>query len=468
MMNHPMHPSHGLFRPRLWLLAATAWLLTTAIGRADTLDHALAQHAQSILDELYNRQCKTVGVLRFRYQRGNKPQTFYAGAINQSLATRLENALILANSSEDPEGPIGILRDAGSARGVGAWFEDPKERRKLFDLDQYTPAWRGGPVKPEGFLTGIVRVSADLGRIDVTVELFTRDHLELKAIGKLSVRPDTSLLRDLGHTFVVSAAGLSPTERAARAIEDARQRDRNQETADPASPEDTCGLSLEIYYNDVKQDITKDDNNGGEWRVRPPRKNEEVKIVLTHLSKTERRLGALLRVNGLSTNRKEEMDMDSSTLWLLGPRVMQPFEGFYMGDTGKNLLRFEVLGEEESKRRAEESGARVGLIELDVFESRPAETPEATPPPLTLAGLSRAHLEAKPPENLQALQRRLAAARHPGVGKTGEGPTIRGLIVPGSVLQKSKDIKTEDFPGRVHLGGIVIRYYDDAVITISN
>jgi hypothetical protein len=470
-MNNPLRLPQAILRPFPWLLAVAVCLAAAAAGRADALDHALSRHAQPILNELYKRPCQTVGVLRFRYQRGDGEPTFYAGAINQNLADRLENALILANSVDDPADPIGILRNAGAAKDVGAWYEDLDERRKLFKLDGYTPAWKegppwkDGPVKPEGFLTGSIRVADDLQSATVTVELFTPDHLELAPVCTFEVRTDTSLLRDLGQTFAVPEHDLAPAERVARAIEDVRLRRELGKGAE-ISPENTCGLRLEIYYDNRPQEVKKDPANGGLWYVLPPRPGEKVRLVLSHRGKPAVRLGALLRVNGLSTIEKQEGDMRSCDLWLLNPpEEKQSFEGFYMADKGNKVREFEVLDDAASAQRAQESGAKVGLIELDVFESRPEEVREERPP-LTLVGLTQAELEAKPAQTLVALQKRLADARHPTLGRAGDGSRNRGggLIVPGGTLKEAGPIQTDKFPARVHVGGIVIRYYNPQTI----
>jgi hypothetical protein len=461
----------GTRRRAAALLAGAVWLAGAAAARADALDTALGENAYRILDELYKRNYKNVGVLHFRTQREGKPATFSAGSISSNLATRLETALIVADDPNDPDGgPIGIIRNASAtarSRGVGAWYTEEGERRKLFAGPVYPLAWGDRKVSADAFLTGVVHVNKDLDKVSVTIEAFSAEKLEPEKLHEFTVSTDRSLLRDLGQTFMVTRRGLPPAKRDALAIRDARKRDLGEATDDPATPDDTYGMRMRVLYDDVPQDPRKDEANGGEWRVDPPSKGQRIKLVLTHLRKTDKPLAVVLKVNGQSTYKKQEAESKLCQMWVLQPGSKEVFEGFYMSRDMKNLLPFTVLDDEESTGRTAEFGGKAGLFELDVFESRPEE--ESEPMTISMRSIRQQELRARPPETLAELRRGLArygnmVTRKPKNG----GLSSRPLIVPGKDLENGGPIEIKGFLSPVYVGGVVIRYYDPRQMQISN
>jgi len=98
--------------PLTWAVPLAVAALGVALARADNLDRALLRHAPAIMEDLRANGYTNVGVLKFRVQKGTAAPSMHAGFLNTSLATRLENALILA---QDKAQPIGITRGASEA-----------------------------------------------------------------------------------------------------------------------------------------------------------------------------------------------------------------------------------------------------------------------------------------------------------------------------------------------------------------
>jgi hypothetical protein len=454
-----------------WLLgglaAALAWLAIPQTARADALDAALARHGPVILDKLQEKNYKNVGVLHFRVKRGNRGETFYAGAISENLAYRLENALIIA---ELPSAPVGIIRDASAraaAAGVGRWMRSDQERRRLFSIGNYPLAWGGQKVRADAFLTGVVKVPDDFEQVTVVVEAFSPQSLKPVKIDEFTVPTDRGLLGDLGQSFVVTRRGLSSNARNHMAVAYARRRDAAPPGEELATPGSTAGIRIDVRYDQQVQSIQPDGNSANNFRIPTPTAGQRVDIVLTHTGTPAETLAVLLQVNGRSTWRQQDMDAPMCQLWLLQPGETQVFQGYYMDLQGANLLPFQVLTEEESAVRAPEFGGRAGWIDMYVFRSDGGDPGE--PMQISMRGVSRRSLAASPPTTLTELQARLMRSgnmewRQPtGSSKSGK----RGLIVPSVEPIDGGVIGIRGFPKPTEIGHLMIRYYDTAQMSIT-
>src|SRR5262245_37277207 len=81
---------------RLLLIAAAGFAAVAvppAPARADGIDYKLPSQAIKVMNYLQEHDYHNVGVLRFRFQKGNQ-ELFNVGPMNNNLATRLENALV--------------------------------------------------------------------------------------------------------------------------------------------------------------------------------------------------------------------------------------------------------------------------------------------------------------------------------------------------------------------------------------
>src|SRR5262249_6624897 len=188
-------------------LGVGAWLLGPAAARADNLDEALRVQAVRILKQLQDTGHKNIGVLRFQVEhRGRKP-SLHVSRLNLGLATRLENALVLA---DPPDQPLGITRGASqvaAALDKGASYLTPEGRRKLLEI-AYPLAWGSDKVKVDVFLTGTARVSPDLRKTEVVIEAFDRRAPDLRELARFPVTTDRRLLADLNESVALSTRSL--------------------------------------------------------------------------------------------------------------------------------------------------------------------------------------------------------------------------------------------------------------------
>src|SRR5262249_46280033 len=105
--SHTQQPrSHTLSVLVLTLLTLPA---ASSPTRADNIDQELLKHAPKLLKYLEEKNCKNVGLLKFRVSTERKT-SFSAGTLNSCLADRLETALILNDGIHDSK-PIGIIHN---------------------------------------------------------------------------------------------------------------------------------------------------------------------------------------------------------------------------------------------------------------------------------------------------------------------------------------------------------------------
>jgi hypothetical protein len=463
----------------------SAWavaLIVLGIGsdrlRGENIDLKLYAEAHAIVEQLHKQGAKNVGVLHFRSQKGNGPESFNLGTISSSMATRLQNALILHMPMDQP---FGLTRDASAtaaARKVGAWHKSIAERKKLFTL-AYPPAWGSAPIKPNIFLTGVVRLNpppkkaSDLETTTVVIQAFTAKEPEKRIkLHEFTVATDRHILREFGQSFALSARslrgsgkGLSSLNRDQRAVRDARRRDIGDASEGEVSPDNLFGLSVKIFYDGVEQTaIQPDTNSRGEWRVQPPAPGAKVTFQVRNSGGRAALLGAALSLNGRSFWQQQTGDVIPEQIWLFNADAQKTteFAGFYMDIAGKNLIPFKVLSPQESQARESEFGDRVGLLNVDVYESRPGEPKDDGEMQISLARSSRPL--RKPARALNTLKDAKAAVILSDAKLFARERTSalkRNLIVPSDAPpQEGGEIVLRDLPNPVRLGGITIRYYD--------
>src|SRR5262245_39912098 len=220
-------------------------------ARADRLDKGLNDRMPDIVEQL-KKKYSNVGVLRFRVQDGTSKPTFTA-PLSGRLAERVETLLILNGGPKESEA-LGVIHNAGAEaqkRGVKAWYSNEADRKKLF-ASKYPLAWGTRKVEPNAFLTGKVVVSADGKKTTVTLESFDRDNpARLTNLGTFTVNTDRSVLRDLGHSFVLSRGAKTQLKnlalkRATTAddednllIEEVKKQSDKPQTPQPEKPQTT-------------------------------------------------------------------------------------------------------------------------------------------------------------------------------------------------------------------------------------
>jgi hypothetical protein len=185
---------------RLILAAGVGFVVTASVpaARADNIDLELFKQAPKIMDYVQKQGYRNIGVLKFRVQKGSKPESFNAGPLNVNMASRLENMLILFNNTKQP---IGIIHDASQVavrEKVSNDYTLAAGRKSLFE-QRFPLAWGKDQVPADAFLTGIVRITNDNRQAQVTIEAFDGKGSDLKKIHEFTVRTDRTILADAGR-----------------------------------------------------------------------------------------------------------------------------------------------------------------------------------------------------------------------------------------------------------------------------
>jgi hypothetical protein len=360
---------------------------------AGQLDGALLRKGGYVLEYLNDKGYRNVGVLPFQVKKGSRPVSFEDAPVSLNLTTRLENTLIV---SQNPAGKtIGVIRNASGTANrnrVGPYRTSPSAFSKLF-AQKYDLAWGGRKVKADAFLTGrVVNAGKGRARTSVVVEVFDSRSMKggkllRQRVCKFDLPTDRALLGDLGYAWALSPTVLSRGFRAAdrdrlalRQVAGADETGEDEPQpgqSNAHTPENVAGFRFEIFY-DKKQRISplRGSREGQRlplYQVPPAPPGSDVVMVLTRIDESDRTLGVVLKVNGLSTWRKEDAENILCRKWLYDPdRKGKPdrFLGFYLDVKGKNLLKFRSLTAEESEARASALGNRVGWIDIEVFASK--------------------------------------------------------------------------------------------------
>jgi hypothetical protein len=362
---------------------------------------------------------KNVGVVDFRFHREGQKVTFHAGAINDNMASRLENALILANN---PETPVGIIHNAGKVAGSklkNANYRTAPARQQLFGI-QYPLAWGTKPqmVTPDAILTGHVTLSKDLKTTSVVVEAFEQKAADkISKLAEFSVKTDRYILADCGQGFVLS-----------RKVKFRRDMDINDIVVDGASSNDAGGqttggsttgqtaggapptelVTIRIYYAGSEQSATRDSLGGNTWVIgdgKGPAVGQEVLFKVQNM--TTEKLGLVLIVNNKNSLYEETYTSDSNpegmTRWILEPNKEYSIKGWYQSDnvshkkfTGGNPPAVEDLGGDELAGKVHvfvfKNGGDVtdsGLTFGRNLRSLPASLLKKTGPPSTITDLQK-------------------------------------------------------------------------------
>jgi hypothetical protein len=416
------------------LAAGLLGALLPSLARADRLDRKLNDEMPAIVKQLKAQGYKNVGVLRFRVQKGKRPARFDNAPLNGNLAVRLENMLVIHGGPREAES-LGIIHDAAAnaaRQKVGSWYTDQAERRKLFDRE-YRLAWGNKTVKPDVFLTGLVRTSPDLKK--TTVEIISFDAkvpARQKMVCQFTIDTDRSLVRDLGYSFnlgrqqrksllvkrdgadvdkfVVDAVqqgeGKDDPDQKKDDPDDKKKDDPDQkkkddpdqkkddpdqkkddpkqkpDPTDPVKPANVAGIEVKMLADGKDQEIRQSatQGDGPRWQVECPPQGKPIAISLKNT--TDKRVGVVLRLNGISTIDQQTDAAEGCRKWVMAPGATYNIRGFYMfgaaqkgGDDDKDqkpagkptLLPFKVLVGDEAKVMKAQLGDKYGLIEVDVF-----------------------------------------------------------------------------------------------------
>jgi hypothetical protein len=445
--------------------------LAPTAARADQLDKKLNDEMPGVMKYLREQRYKNVGVLRFRVQKGKRPARFDNAPLNGNMATRLENLLVIHGGPDDSKA-IGVIHNAGQAAArqkVGSWFTNRDQRHKLFDAS-YPLAWGNRNVKASAILTGKVVTSEDLKQTTVQIVCFDRNNVALKEVIRFTLPTDRSLITDLGYSYVLSrgkrdalvarrdddkvdqgvveevkeeeekkgdkVSGEDKKQDEKGGVVDEKKDDKKDEKKDDKkyeekkdqkddkkyddkkpgskskytdlSPTNIAGIEFKMLVDGKDQDIRESGTQGdtAPFQVECPPPGKPIYFTLRNT--TEKKLGVVLKLNGVSTFNQQQQSPESCQKWVIGPGKTYTIKGFYMQDNGGDdystkrsprksaarrdedkgpvndeekpgkkdggkpgpkttVLPFKVLIGEDAKVMKADLGDKAGLIEIDVF-----------------------------------------------------------------------------------------------------
>jgi hypothetical protein len=507
---------------RKWLYRmGAACVLATFVAapavRADEIDPLLYKDSADLMELFRSRGYKNIGVLKFEVQRGGDkgPVSMANGSLNSMMATRLENALILAN---DDKNPIGITRNASEVAAKAdknAGYHTKAGRDKLFD-QSFPLAWGTNSVKVDAFVTGRITVAADYKKSTVLIRLFDRKDAKILDAARFTAPVDRSLIVDIGQPFAVSKAviakrallispnpgeaGGTPTSSTEdMVLEDvqksAKSADDGAKGLQPADPVVGPRPKGKVVRDPVidgpsSKDNPLDNKPAGNDPVRLDaprpglaRAKAELDSVLkfdvyyndqlvawtadnrlptpepgTRIEfrvRATEKIGMVLRVNGVNTadyDRTQKQISDYS-MWVLDPNKDYTIRGFY--PTSDKVILFTAANRDEVDSSELGNENRIGKIDLDILREAPNLTAgNKSGLDLTIAkrGLDlRATASAKTMKELKGQLRQLASRKATILAKRGP------LIVGGDT--EETEVTTTSFVG-VHAIHMPITYSD--------
>lgn len=427
----------GQVRQRgLALLTAAVLAGAPAVVRADNIDKELVKKGPELLQELKKKGYHNVGVLKFTVKKGKSELSFNAGTLNHNMATRVENALILAN---DPQNPMGIIRDATSvaaAQAPKATYLTADGRDQLFKLS-YPLAWGNQKVTADAFISGVVDLSSDMKETSLKLVVCDKKSAKLQDLMSFSgIKTDRNILADSGQSFALAKRALRGRDlgdSAADALtnwanESAQSNDSSASTTantpNPDNPRDSFDLvKLEVLVNGTPQPIVKDSASPGEYRMDRLFEGQTLVFQLTNL--TAEKIGVVVKVNGLSTINKEEAAEEQCTRWMLEPNAKNILRGFYLDKTGggTEVEKFRVLSDAETQSAMNNSpDKRNYYIDVAVFRSSDVKPAPSTELGFSARGVSKRALSKSPPATAQAAKEMV---------RKGMGLAPRNLIGAG-------------------------------------
>ncbi|MBL8795530.1 MAG: hypothetical protein JNM56_16615 [Planctomycetia bacterium] len=445
----------------LALLMAAALAAAPAAARADNIDKELVKKGPELVQELKKKGYHNIGVLKFTVKKGKSELSFNAGTLNHNMATRLENALILAN---DAENPMGIIRDATSvaaAQAPKATYLTPEGREQLFKLS-YPLAWGNQKVTADVFISGVVDLSSDMKETALKLVYFDKKSGKLQDLMSFAgIKTDRGILADSGQSFALAKRGLMRRDlgdSAADALnawaeQSAQSNDSSsgtgtQSAGDPNNPRDSLDLlRFEVLVNGTAQPITKDSASPGEYRMDKLTEGQTVVFQLTNL--TNEKIGVVVKVNGQSTINKEEAAEEQCTRWMLEPNAKNILRGFYLDKTGggTEVELFRVTSDDEAKS-AWSGFKRPGYIDLAVFRSSEIKPTPSSELGFSARGMSKRSLSKSPPATAQAAKEMV---------RKGMGMAARGILTGGN--KEDVTLDTSAFVNPQFAANAHIMYY---------
>jgi hypothetical protein len=406
------------------------------------LNFALRQQAPKILAELKKRGYHNVGVLKFGVQVDGRTPTLHAGRLNQQLATRLENSLVLTVKDADK---VGIARSASfvaAKKDHKATYLNPKGRSALFQ-NSYPLAWGNKSTPVDAFLTGVVSLDTKNKVGKAWIRLFDRNNTAKlpEVVTSFTFKLTTSTLAESGQRYVVPRSTLLQAASSDQ-IDTGAQTPSNPGTIGPVDNDLKKLLDFRIFYDGQEVPLTPDASTGYLRCDAPPAGTKEVVYKLRAAEK----LGLVLMTNGVNTLMMEkapDRPLDQHARWVLEPNQDYTLRGFY--PNFKTYYPFKVQspdgGVDPGDMGPED---KWGFIELTLFRApgNPNTVPEPSGDKLQSPDVSAPDLRS-----LQTILSKTLTAR------------AKNLIAFDKSNSGSTDIPEVNF-NAVQSAGLTIQYWD--------
>jgi hypothetical protein len=440
------------------LLALIAF--TPRLPAADpTLEEGLLTQAGDVMRLCKARGYKTVAVLKFHIKKGDERLSHNVGTLNQSLARRLEIALVLQN---DPRQPVGVVRDASAvaAKISGAGHLTADGRAKLFGA-KYPLMWGTSTVTPDVFVTGVANVSDDLKTIKVSLVSFDRKSKAPEPVGAgFAAGVQVGQLGEMGESFSLRDA-FEPEDTVLTTVPDdtppvppARPAElaaevKHQKQTHPLRPK-ACPVGLEFRYNGKPVEIEFRDGKGF---VPTPLPGQKVELVLARDSAPDT-YGVVLKVNGENTIGRQTVPDVDCRKWVMPPGC-KPYtiRGYQTGNS--TAEEFKVATGRETAKLAVNYGADVGTVTLTVFQNLKGKPAPASDDDHDVKVAAVRSQTAPQKGSFELLYADLTGE----VGQKGLiGAEEGGLVVPGGTVENQVK-KSKFVPDPTPLAAVTVVYY---------
>lgn len=364
-----------------WLGALAVLAMSSPSARADHIDERLLKETPRIVKFLHEHNYHTVGVVKFGVKKGDGKTSLDVGTLNEKMAQRVANALIINNT--DAKHPLTILQDVTkeASKSRGATVRSPKGRTAVLN-HAYPVAWGAEKKQPDVLLTGEVRFAKNLKTATVVVQAFDKKNPDQvqEVVQVKDIPTDRNMLVSIGESFVVNSRSMKRGSRDAdeAALADSEDRDKSTgnttpsgQPVNPLADSDEL-VKLEIFYDGQPVALEPDSASPGELKLRKnkaidPKEGQKVKFVIKNTG--QETVGVVLAINGQNTLFQEDLTTKAPgecTKWVLAPGEIYTVEGFYMSEDGKDVRLFKVLSDEESQK-IELSPEHKGIYSLFVF-----------------------------------------------------------------------------------------------------
>ncbi len=410
-----------------------------ARAAADPLDETLFVKAKTILESLKGKGFKNVGVVKFLFQRADGPLQDDVGELNQTLANKLEVALIFANTDEK-FGIIEKVSDFVRGKLPPANHLSP-EGRKAFFVRKYELGWSSDKVEASGFLTGVAALSPDLTKLTIHFQVFDKTGKIEDLADDLVAPTNPEMLAQAGFSYALApnrqkalVAGDPPPPKETLRREIVEQVAKSEASnakpvteTKPFAPLSDCPIKWMVLYNGKPVSVAGN-------TVPEPKSTDRIEFELSNPSPGT--YAVVLLVNGENTLYQERGVPHVCRKWVLGPNSTVTIRGFQTdADT---VAPFSVLPPQQPIPDAVRYGDHAGTYRLVVFHGRMSTEPATD----TVA-------IANPDDaNTQAISRTRGGTRAPGVKPQSlkalqadlrgrlEGGSTRGYVVKGSATEK--------------------------------